>query len=114
MTKQIQTVDEFESIFRIKSGQYKGQVRWNDDELRKDVLKWHKEQMAKSNEWWNQKLSQAQQEAYEAGRRDEREKINKYGRKYNKNPQRMLKSRHRYHKRIGKRFNNCELCRKEK
>src|SRR5690606_21714577 len=28
-----------------------------------DILKWHKEQMAKSNEWWNKKLSQELQKA---------------------------------------------------
>lgn len=46
-------------------------------------------------------------------REEERERINKYGRRYNKNPERMLKSKHRYHKRIGKKFSNCSLCRKE-
>jgi len=44
---------------------------------------------------------------------EEREKINKYGRKYNKYPSRMLRSKHRYHKRINKKFNNCNLCREE-
>ena len=46
-------------------------------------------------------------------RKEEREKINKYGRKYNKYPSRMLRSKHRYHKRINKKFNNCNLCRDE-
>ena len=44
---------------------------------------------------------------------EEREKINKYGRKYNKYPSRMLRSKHKYHKRINKKFNNCNLCREE-
>lgn len=30
--------DELLKLFRIKSGQYKGMIRWNDNELRQDVI----------------------------------------------------------------------------
>ena len=39
--------------------------------LNPEALKWHKEQMAKSNEWWNQKLAKVEQRAEER----ERERI---------------------------------------
>lgn len=48
--------------------------------------------------------------AKEEGAREARERINKYGRKYNKYPNRMEKSRHRYHVGINKKFEKCALC----
>ena len=36
--------------------------------LNPEALKWHKEQMAKSNEWWNQKLAKVEQRARTEGK----------------------------------------------
>ena len=66
-----------------------------------------------SNEKSKRKALKALTSFEKAVREDEREKFNKYGRKYNKNPNRMLKSKHRYHVRVNKKFNNCTLCGKE-
>ncbi len=48
--------------------------------------------------------------AYETGWQECREKINKPARKFNKNPGRMLKNKHRYHVLINRNFENCPLC----
>jgi hypothetical protein len=47
------------------------------------------------------------------GRDAEREKINAYSRKANKNPKRMEANKHRYHIKTGQFFDNCSLCGEE-
>jgi hypothetical protein len=39
-----------------------------------------------------------------------RQKTRQYMKKYNHTSKRMTASKHRYHKRLGKIFKNCELC----
>ena len=48
--------------------------RIRQEQVIKDVIKWHKERMAKSNEWWNNRLTQAIQSAETR----ERERIKSY------------------------------------